>query len=127
MLTAATDAQANVWHFGGETYKLLYNSGVEYLVFASGEYITVIPTDGFTGGTQYGKLKAGGVSTRKFEYTLIQDETLRETTLSVQVEGETYLLEESTESPMYRYNVLIGTKDMMKKPYESYQPGKEDT
>ncbi len=118
-------AQANVWHFGGETYKLLYNSGVEYLVFASGEYIAVIPTDGFTGGTQYGKLKAGGVSTRKFEYTLIQDETLRETTLSVQVEGETYLLEESTESPMYRYNVLIGTKDMMKKPYESYQPGKE--
>ncbi len=73
------------------------------------------------------QLKAGGVSTRKFEYTLIQDETLRETTLSVQVEGETYLLEESTESPMYRYNVLIGTKDMMKKPYESYQPGKEDT
>ena len=72
-------------------------------------------------------LKAGGVSTRKFEYTLIQDETLRETTLSVQVEGETYLLEESTESPMYRYNVLIGTKDMMKKPYESYQPGKEAT
>ena len=96
-------------------------------MFASGEYITVIPTDGFTGGTQYGKLKAGGVSTRKFEYTLIQDETLRETTLSVQVEGETYLLEESTESPMYRYNVLIGTKDMMKKPYESYQPGKEAT
>ena len=127
VLTAATDAQANVWHFGGETYKLLYNSGVEYLVFASGEYIAVIPTDGFTGGTQYGKLKAGGVSTRKFEYTLIQDETLRETTLSVQVEGETYLLEESTESPMYRYNVLIGTKDMMKKPYESYQPGKEAT
>ena len=33
----------------------------------------------------------------------------------------------STESPMYRYNVLIGTKDMMKKPYESYQPGKEAT
>ncbi|MFR5794990.1 MAG: hypothetical protein ACLUI3_05100 [Christensenellales bacterium] len=127
VLTAASEAQTNVWHFGGEAYKLLYNSGVEYLVFASGDYIAVIPTAGFTGGTQYGKLKAGGVSTRKFEYTLIQDETLRETTLSVQVEGETYLLEESTESPMYRYNVLIGTKDMMKKPYESYQPGKEAT
>lgn len=127
VLTAATDAQTNVWHFGGEAYKLLYNSGVEYLVFASGDYITVIPTEGFTGGTQYGKLKAGGVSTRKFEYTLIQDEALRETTLSVQVEGETYLLEESTESPMYRYNVLVGTKDMMQKPYESYMPGKEAT
>ena len=122
---ASADEPVNVWHFGGETYKLLYNSGVEYLVFASGDYITVIPTAGFTGGTQYGKLKAGGVSTRKFEYTLIQDEELRETTLSVQVEGETYLLEESTESPMYRYNVLVGTKDMMQKPYESYMPGKE--
>lgn len=42
VLTAATYA-ANVWHFGGETYKLLYNSGVEYLVFASGEYIAVHP------------------------------------------------------------------------------------
>ena len=103
----------------------LYNSGVEYLVFASGDYIAVIPTAGFTGGTQYGKLKAGGVSTRKFEYTLIQDEALRETTLSVQVEGETYLLEENVESPMYRYDVLVGTKDMMQNPYESYKPSKE--
>ena len=125
VLTAASEAQTNVWHFGGEAYKLLYNSGVEYLVFASGDYIAVIPTAGFTGGTQYGKLKAGGVSTRKFEYTLIQDEALRETTLSVQVEGETYLLEENTESPMYRYDVLVGTKDMMQNPYESYKPSKE--
>ena len=125
VLTAASEAQTNVWHFGGEAYKLLYNSGVEYLVFASGDYIAVIPTAGFTGGTQYGKLKAGGVSTRKFEYTLIQDEALRETTLSVQVEGETYLLEENMESPMYRYDVLVGTKDMMQNPYESYKPSKE--
>ncbi len=124
VLTAASEAQTNVWHFGGEAYKLLYNSGVEYLVFASGDYIAVIPTAGFTGGTQYGKLKAGGVSTRKFEYTLIQDEALRETTLSVQVEGETYLLEENMESPMYRYDVLVGTKDMMQNPYESYKPSK---
>lgn len=44
VLTAASEAQTNVWHFGGEAYKLLYNSGVEYLVFASGDYIAVIPT-----------------------------------------------------------------------------------
>ena len=43
----------------------------------------------------------------------------------MQVEGETYLLEENTESPMYRYDVLVGTKDMMQKPYESYKPVKE--
>ena len=54
-----------------------------------------------------------------------RDEALRETTLSVQVEGETYLLEENMESPMYRYDVLVGTKDMMQNPYESYKPSKE--
>ena len=54
-----------------------------------------------------------------------QDEALRETTLSVQVEGETKLLEENVESPMYRYDVLVGTKDMMQNPYESYKPSKE--
>ena len=53
--------------------------------------------------------------------TLCQDEALRETTLSVQVEGETYLLEEDTAQPMYRYDVLVGTTDLMKNPYESYK------
>ena len=101
-------------------YKLLYNSGVDYLVLRSGEYIAAFPTEGFTGGTQYGKLKAGGVSTRKFAYTLLQDEALRETTLSVTVEGETYLLGEDTAQPMYRYNVLVGPAQMMLEPYESY-------
>ena len=111
---------------GADVYKLLYNSGVDYLVLRSGEYITALPTEGFTGGTQYGKLKAGGISTRKFVYTLLQDEELRETTLAVTVEGETYLLEEDTAQPMYRYNVLVGPAELMNRPYESYRGEKDD-
>ena len=121
VLTAQAGEENSTWRFSGDVYKLLNNSGVDYLVFSTGKYMTALPTAGFTGGTQYGKLKASGVSTRKFEYTLCQDEALRETTLSVQVEGETYLLEEDTAQPMYRYDVLVGTTDLMKNPYESYK------
>ena len=121
VLTAQAGEENSTWRFSGDVYKLLNNSGVDYRVFSTGEYMTALPTAGFTGGTQYGKLKASGVSTRKFEYTLCQDEALRETTLSVQVEGETYLLEEDTAQPMYRYDVLVGTTDLMKNPYESYK------
>ena len=53
-------------------------------------------------------------------YTLCQDAPLRETVLSVTVEGETYLLEEAKSSPMYRYDVLIGGEELMEKPYRSY-------
>ena len=126
VLTAQAGEENSTWRFSGDVYKLLNNSGVDYLVFSTGEYMTALPTAGFTGGTQYGKLKASGVSTRKFEYTLCQDEALRETTLSVQVEGETYLLEEDTAQPMYRYDVLVGTTDLMKNPYESYKHKEAD-
>ncbi len=104
----------------------MYNSGIEYIVFSSGDYITAIPTEGFTGGTAYAKLKASGVSTRKFEYVLCQDTIALETMFSVHVQDETYLLEEDRSQPMYRYNVLIGTLDMMEKPYAAYLL-KEDT
>ena len=126
VLTAQAGEENSTWRFSGDVYKLLNNSGVDYLVFSTGEYMTALPTAGFTGGTQYGKLKASGVSTRKFEYTLCQDEALRETTLSVQVGGETYLLEEDTAQPMYRYDVLVGTTDLMKNPYESYKHKEAD-
>ena len=127
VLTAAQANEVTTWSFSGEAYRLLYNSGVEYLVFASGEYMTAVSTAGFTGGTAYAKLKAGGVSTRKFAYTLCQDEALRETTLSVEVEGETYLLGEDRDQPMYRYDVLVGTLSMMCEPFESYLPHSGDT
>ena len=121
LILRAEDASGmNVWRFGGDVYRLLYNSGIEVLVLQSGDYIAALPTEGFTGGTSYAKLKASGVSTRKFMYTLCQDAPLRETVLSVTVEGETYLLEEEESSPMYRYDVLIGGEELMEKPYRSY-------
>ena len=120
VLTAESAQGMNVWQFTGDVYKLLYNSGVAYMVFRSGDAIAVLPTAGFTGGTAYGKLKASGVSTRKFAYTLCQEEALMETILSVTVEGETYLLDEDESQPMYRYDVLVGDKSLMDKPYESY-------
>lgn len=124
VLTAAQeDSELNTWLFSGDVYRLLYNSGVEYLVFASGDYIAAVSTAGFTGGTAYAKMKAGGISTRHFAYTLCQDEALRETTLSVEVGGETYLLEEDRAQPMYRYDVLVGTREMMQEPFASYLPG----
>ena len=113
------------WHFTGDVYKLLYNSGVDFLVLLNGEYMVAIPTEGFTAGTQYAKLKASGVSTRKFAYTVTQDDALRETTITVAVEDDTWLLEEDKAQPMYRYNVLIGTDDMMDKPFETYLPEEE--
>lgn len=126
ILRAESMEDASTWRFSGDVYRLLYNSGVDYLVLITGEYMTAIPTEGFTGGTQYGKLKAEGVSTRKFLYTLSQDELLMETSISVQVEEATYLLEEDTTQPMYRYNVLIGSSEMMDKPYTSYLPEKTE-
>ena len=124
VLTAAQeDSELNTWLFSGDVYRLLYNSGIDYLVFASGDYIAAVSTAGFTGGTAYAKMKAGGISTKHFAYTLCQDEALRETTLSVEVGGETYLLEEDRAQPMYRYDVLVGTREMMREPFESYLPG----
>ena len=126
MLSAQEQEGVNVWQFSGDVYRLLYNSGIEYLVLRTGDYIAALPTAGFTAGTAYAKLKASGVSTRKFDYTLCQDESLRETTLSVTVEGETYIMEEDTNQPMYRYNVLVGGSELMAKPYNRYLPQKDE-
>ena len=126
MLSAQENEGVNVWSFTGDVYRLLYNSGVEYIVFRSGDYIAALPTEGFTAGTAYAKLKASGVSTRKFAYTLCQDEALRETTLSVTVEEETYLMGEDKNQPMYRYDVLVGDVTLMDKPYASYLPDNDE-
>ena len=126
MLCAQEQEGVNVWSFTGDVYRLLYNSGVDYIVFRSGDYIAALPTEGFTAGTAYAKLKASGVSTKKFAYTLCQDEELLETTLSVTVEEETYLLGEDTNQPMYRFDVLVGGIELMEKPYASYLPEEDE-
>ena len=52
VLTAQAGEENSTWRFSGDVYKLLNNSGVDYLVFSTGEYMTALPTAGFTGGTQ---------------------------------------------------------------------------
>ena len=126
MLCTQEQEGVNIWSFTGDVYRLLYNSGVDYIVFRSGDYIAALPTEGFTAGTAYAKLKASGVSTKKFAYTLCQDEELLETTLSVTVEEETYLLGEDTNQPMYRFDVLVGGIELMEKPYASYLPEEDE-
>lgn len=125
LLRSEIAEESSTWRFSGDVYRLLYNSGVDFIILAAGDYITVLPTEGFTAGTQYGKLKAAGVSTKKFDYAISQDPLLLETVVSVQVEGETYLLEEDEGSVMYRCGVLIGDTTMLDQPYESYLPEEE--
>ena len=110
------------WTFSGEVYRLLYNSHIDYLVFKYDQYITVLPTCGFTAGTQYAQFKASGTPTRQFEYSLIQDKENQETNLFVFVGGEIYELTEERDQPMYRVGVLIGQEDLLERPYESYLP-----
>ena len=120
-LTAqTTDGAVCAWRFTGDVCRLLYNSCIDYLVLRAGDYITVLPTAGFTAGTEYVRLKAGGVSTRRFAYTVTQDEALLETMVMVSVEDGTYELSEEHSNPMYRTGVLIGPVELLERPYGSY-------
>ena len=58
------------WNFNGEVCRLLSNSGIRYLALAVGDDMTVLPTEGFAGGTKYTELRMLGVSTRKFDYVV---------------------------------------------------------
>ena len=67
---AITGDYAYIWRFNGVVYRLLFNSGIEYVVLQVGDHVAAFPTAGFTAGTAYTDLKAAGVSTRKFDYTI---------------------------------------------------------
>lgn len=121
MLTAQDPENAAcAWQFSGDVYRLLYNSRVDFLVLRTGGYITVLPTAGFTAGTEYVRLKSNGISTRRFLYTITQDEAMLETTMMVTVEEQTYELGEARSRPMYRTGVLIGPMSLLDRPYHSY-------
>lgn len=121
MLTAQDQENAAcAWQFSGDVYRLLYNSRVDFLVLRTGGYIAVLPTAGFTAGTEYVRLKSNGISTRRFLYTITQDEAMLETTMMVTVEEQTYELGEAKSRPMYRTGVLIGPMSLLDRPYRSY-------
>lgn len=121
MLTAQEQENAAcAWQFSGDVYRLLYNSGVDFLVLRTGGYIALLPTAGFTAGTEYVRLKSNGISTRRFLYTVMQDEAMLETTMMVEVEEQIYELGEAKSRPMYRTGVLIGPMSLLDRPYSSY-------
>ena len=124
------------WKFNGEVYRLLNNSGIRYLVLAVGEDMVTLPTEGFTGGTAYTKMKMQGVSTRKFDYTLSMSFNLDpdripmlsqydfsedcDIAIQTEVEGEKYVLSAEQKGEMYYYDVYVGSKEMMEVPYGTF-------
>ena len=131
------DAFTYEWHFNGEVYRMLANSGIKYVALKVAGAVAAFPTEGFTGGTRYTELKMQGVSTRKFDYTLTMKLNLdpshvsamsesdysQECDLSIHtaVEETNYELSNSPQSMMYFYNVFLGPEDMMDQPFGEYR------
>ena len=136
LLTVSDDAQitgeyAYAFTFNGIVYRMLQNSGVDYVMLRVGDHCVAFSTAGFTAGTEYTRLKAAGVSTKKFEYVV----TLRgnkaddadfqvEMRLSVDTDEEVleYPLTEDTMQEMYYYDVQIGAPEMMRQAFGAYAP-----
>ncbi|MDO4867044.1 MAG: hypothetical protein Q4C10_10865, partial [Clostridia bacterium] len=131
------DSFTYAWHFNGEVYRMLSNSGIKYVALKVGDDIAAFPTEGFTGGTKYTELKMLGVSTRRFDYTLTMKVNLdpahvtamtdsdfsRNCDLSIrtEVENMSYELSSSPQSIMYFYDVYLGPGDMLNQPFGQYQ------
>ena len=91
---------------------------MKYLALRVGDEVAVLPTAGFTAGVEYTRLKAGGVSTRKFEYAvrmLATEETDAANpaplSMEVSVDEKIYKLTDDADSPMYYYDVYAGKAD----------------
>jgi len=119
-----------LWQFNGAVYRMLFNSGVDYLVFKVGDRVTAISTAGFTAGTEYTELKAGGVSTRRFDYSVWMtgstvDPLLGNIVVEAAVEGEVWPLTADAEQPMYYYDLYYGPPEMMDVPFGAWQREEE--
>ena len=119
----------------GIAYRTLYNSGVDYLVFRIGEECVAFKTEGFTAGSEFTRLKAAGVSTKKFDYsmTLTADKAGEfplemRFSVSVENEGETmvYDLTDDDTMEMYYYDVQQGGVDMLDVAFGAYVPAIEE-
>ncbi|MDO4547798.1 MAG: hypothetical protein Q4D04_06870 [Clostridia bacterium] len=128
ILTAASDSRKAVWTFNGVVYKMLANSGIEYLCFRHADGIAAVATEGFTSGTAYARLKAQGVSTRRFDYTITQNGSLADFSLSVinnDDEVEKYELTTDVKKEMYLHDAVVGTARAMLMPFGSNNEGEE--
>ena len=108
-LAQAEDA-AFTWDFNGTVYKKLAASGIDYLVLQVGDQVTALSTAGFAAGVRYTMYRAQGLSSEAFDYHVAMTEA-GETTLSVTVAGETWLLTEEEGGAFYYYDVYTGTLD----------------
>ena len=106
-LAQAEDA-AFTWDFNGTVYKKLAASGIDYLVLQVGDQVTALSTAGFAAGVRYPMYRAQGLSSEAFDYHVAMTEE-GETTLSVTVAGETWLLTEEEGGAFYYYDVYTGT------------------
>ena len=106
-LAQAEDA-AFTWDFNGTVYKKLAASGIDYLVLQVGNQVTALSTAGFAAGVRYTMYRAQGLSSEAFDYHVAMTEE-GETTLSVTVAGETWLLTEEEGGEFYYYDVYTGT------------------
>jgi len=110
-----------IWSFDGAALRTLYASGVDTLVLCAGESAALIPTEGFAAGTEYTKLKIGGVGSRYFLYEAAMKGTGEEKRapdmlnltedmdfeLRVAVQGQEYVLAPYAGEEMYCDGVRV--------------------
>ena len=106
--SAQAEDAAFTWDFNGTVYKKLAASGIDYLVLQVGDQVTALSTAGFAAGVRYTMYRAQGLSSEAFDYHVAMTEE-GETTLSVTVAGETWLLTEEEGGAFYYYDVYTGT------------------
>lgn len=121
---------AYAFSFNGIVYRMLQNSGIDYLVLRVGDDVTAFSTAGFTAGTEYTRLKSGGVSTKEFNYEAVlegdkaaPDQFRMLLSLAVNDEGEEKRYDVTGEEggEMYYYDVQTGPAQMMDVPFGAWE------
>lgn len=136
ILTVADEAlieseYSYMFAFNGVVCRTLFNSGIDYLVLRAGEDCVALPTSGFTAGSEYTRLKTEGVSTRRFNYSvmLTGDKTgvvPFEMTMEVSVDlddgAQIYPLTDDDTRDIYYCDVQVGDISMMDVAFGAYAP-----
>jgi hypothetical protein len=124
VLTAADAIESDgdyCWTFDGSVYKKLAASGIDYLVFSTGDQATALSTAGFTAGIRYNIYRAAGLASKSFVYSI----TMGSGGLQVQVtvDGDTYTLTDDQSSDFYYYDLYTGSIDMLNMPFGQVSGG----
>ena len=96
------------WTFSGTVNKKLAASGIEYLVLTAGEHEIGLSTAGFSGGSQYDRLRSSGKVSKDFIYTVEMDPADWSFTIEVAVDGKTYHLTKDENGEFYYHDVYTG-------------------